>query len=224
MLEQMRGLSAAGSRDQARAELQQLQQMLENLQTGQPHFTAEQKAQLERLAALRDLSGRQQKLLDQTFRSDGADHQALASQQEDLRLALHALIDSKGTDDTVKDLNGGEEAMKDAHARLENGTTHGAIDAQNKAMASLDRAIKNLTESLRSTAMALPQPGFGAGEDPFGRSGFGGFARDDGTVRVPDQMNVRRVREIMDELERRAGDGSRPQDERDYIERLLQSF
>jgi uncharacterized protein (TIGR02302 family) len=223
MLEQMRGLSAAGSRDEARAELQQLQQLLENLGTSQPHVTAEQQAKLERLAALRELSGKQQKLLDETFRSDGADHSALALQQENLRQALRSLIESNKGDD-VDDLNQTDRAMKEAGARLQHGTSHGALAAQNEAMADLDRAIKNLSDDLRSAMLMLPRPGFGAGGDPFGRSSFGGFANDDGSVRVPDQMDVRRVREIMDELERRAGDGSRTKDERDYIERLLQNF
>jgi len=72
----------------------------------------------------------------------------------------------------------------------------------------------------------LPRPGsaFGQGRDPFGRSGFGGFSHDDGAVQVPDRMEARRVREILNELQRRAGDTERTKTERDYIDRLLQNF
>jgi hypothetical protein len=61
----------------------------------------------------------------------------------------------------------------------------------------------------------------GEGQDPFGRNGF---TRDDGGVKVPQQMEMRRVREILNELQRRSGDMNRPKTERDYIDRLLQNF
>ena len=66
----------------------------------------------------------------------------------------------------------------------------------------------------------------GDGRDPFGRQPGGAFgsAVDGEGVKVPDQMEMRRARQILDELRRRAGERERPVIERDYIERLLRRF
>jgi 8-oxo-dGTP pyrophosphatase MutT (NUDIX family) len=45
-----------------------------------------------------------------------------------------------------------------------------------------------------------------------------------GSVRVPDQMEQARTRELQEELRRRGADRTRPQPELDYIDRLLKSF
>ena len=41
------------------------------------------------------------------------------------------------------------------------------------------------------------------------------------SVKVPDEIDVQRAREILEELRRRVGEQSRPQGEIDYLERLL---
>jgi hypothetical protein len=43
-------------------------------------------------------------------------------------------------------------------------------------------------------------------------------------VKVPTKVDAQRAREILDELRRRAGEVSRPQMERDYLDRLLRRF
>jgi uncharacterized protein (TIGR02302 family) len=62
--------------------------------------------------------------------------------------------------------------------------------------------------------------------DPFGRlmqDGTGG--RDQNAdVAVPDQMEQARTREIQEELRRRGSERERPQQELDYIDRLLKQF
>ena len=44
------------------------------------------------------------------------------------------------------------------------------------------------------------------------------------SVKVPDEIDVQRAREILEELRRRLGEPSRPLLELDYIERLLRRF
>jgi hypothetical protein len=44
------------------------------------------------------------------------------------------------------------------------------------------------------------------------------------TVKVPDEIDIQRAREILEELRRRAGQQTRPLLELDYIERLLRRF
>ena len=74
------------------------------------------------------------------------------------------------------------------------------------------------------------QPGNGndlQGErtDPLGRpldQATGSMAG--GVVKIPDQSDLARAREILDELRRRAGEATRAQEELEYIERLLKQF
>ena len=47
---------------------------------------------------------------------------------------------------------------------------------------------------------------------------------DDPSVKIPDEIDVQRVRRILEELRRRLGDSLRPQIELDYIERLLKDY
>ena len=62
--------------------------------------------------------------------------------------------------------------------------------------------------------------------DPLGRAlknGTGGHD-ESSDVKVPDEMEPARTREIQDELRRRSGERGRPQPELDYLERLLRQF
>ncbi len=83
----------------------------------------------------------------------------------------------------------------------------------------------------------LGQPGRGEGDtpgpgrrrmarrDPLGRpapSGVGGA--ESGDVHVPDEMEAARGRALQDELRRRGAERGRPQNELDYIERLLEPY
>ena len=63
-----------------------------------------------------------------------------------------------------------------------------------------------------------------ADRDPLGRERSGNGTYDQGDVKIPDQSDVQKSREILDELRRRSGERSRPELERDYIDRLLKRF
>ena len=69
-------------------------------------------------------------------------------------------------------------------------------------------------------------PGRGANRDPFGRQpGEGTSGADEGgDVRVPEERERQRAQAIQEELRRRGADRSRPQEELDYIDRLLKRF
>ena len=60
--------------------------------------------------------------------------------------------------------------------------------------------------------------------DPLGRPLRGRDYGDDTTVKVPGEIDVQRARRILEELRRRFGDVLRPQQELDYIERLLKDY
>jgi len=229
MLEQMRNLSASGNREAAQQALSRLQQLLENLRTERPQFTEEQKQQIRNLQSLRELTKQQQQLLDKTFRSaeahDGKDTQKLSSEQSNLLHQLKELM--KGLDEGKSgSLERGANAMQQADGALKQGAPPKAVPHQTEAVAALQNTAKEMADALRSSMMMLPHPGMGALEgnsDPFGRN-VSNLMNDDGTIKVPDQMETRKVREILDELQRRASDMARPKTERDYIDRLLQNF
>ena len=43
-------------------------------------------------------------------------------------------------------------------------------------------------------------------------------------VKVPREIDTRRARDILEELRRRLGQNTRPADELDYLERLIEQF
>ena len=60
--------------------------------------------------------------------------------------------------------------------------------------------------------------------DPLGHPLRGREYGDDYTVKVPGEIDVQRARRIIEELRRRFGDVLRPQEELNYIERLLKDY
>jgi hypothetical protein len=61
--------------------------------------------------------------------------------------------------------------------------------------------------------------------DPMGRPPQRTDGPDPGVgVKVPDQIDVQRAREILEELRRRLGDATRQPLELEYLERLLKRF
>jgi hypothetical protein len=65
----------------------------------------------------------------------------------------------------------------------------------------------------------------GQNRDPLGRPLPGTFGSPQTTgVKVPDESDLQRAREILDELRSRAGDRMRPPPELEYLERLLRRF
>jgi len=60
--------------------------------------------------------------------------------------------------------------------------------------------------------------------DPLGRATRNGGTADDGTTRIPEQSEVQRSRDLLNEIRRRAGEYQRPEPERDYLHRLLRQF
>ena len=60
--------------------------------------------------------------------------------------------------------------------------------------------------------------------DPLGRPLRGHEYGDDSSVKVPGDIDVQRARRILEELRKRFGDFTRPQEELDYLQRLLKNY
>jgi uncharacterized protein (TIGR02302 family) len=133
-------------------------------------------------------------------------------------------------------LDQADNAMGDATGRLGEGNADGAVDSQGKALEALRKGAQSLAEAMRQGdgdgQQDGPGPGNRAGRqqsggnqtDPLGRPLRGREFGDDFTVKIPGEIDVERVRRILEELRRRLADPNRPQIELDYIERLLKDY
>jgi len=126
-----------------------------------------------------------------------------------------------------------ERAMRGAVEALKQGQFGKAVLRETETLDQLRRAIEGLGEQIArrlgsTIGVARGWQGTrpGNGRDPFGRVPGGSFGSgiDDGEVKIPDHIERRRARDILQELRRRAGERHRPETERDYIDRLLKRF
>jgi uncharacterized protein (TIGR02302 family) len=127
-----------------------------------------------------------------------------------------------------------DSAMGDASGRLGEGNADGAVDSQGKALEALRKGAQSLAEAMQQGDgdgqgdgpgnRAGRQQSGGNQSDPLGRPLHGREFGDDLTVKIPGEIDVQRVRRILEELRRRLADPQRPQIELDYIERLLKDY
>ncbi len=126
-----------------------------------------------------------------------------------------------------------KKAMKSAVESLQSSDPAGAVGHQGSALEALRRSSEQIAEQIARQLRALPgnMPASsgtlpGSASDPFGRMGGGaiGSQMDSGSVKVPSEIEMQRVREIYEELRRRASNPDRPVVEREYIKRLLRQF
>jgi uncharacterized protein (TIGR02302 family) len=136
-------------------------------------------------------------------------------------------------DDGEDGLGEADTAMGDAGGRLGEGNADGAVDSQGKALEALRKGAQSLAEAMQQgDGDGQDGPGNRAGRqqsggnqtDPLGRPLHGREFGDDLTVKIPGEIDVQRVRRILEELRRRLADPARPQIELDYIERLLKDY
>lgn len=127
-------------------------------------------------------------------------------------------------------LESAERSMQGAGDALKNNDLAGAIDKQAEAMDNLREGIRSMGEALaeaqreqqgQGQAQGNPQPG---PRDPLGRDpGQGGALGGDENLLQGDDV-YRRARELLDEIRRRSGEGARPEEELNYLKRLLDRF
>ena len=256
MIEEARELLRSGAMDAAKQLLGELQRMLQGLQRGLAATPQGREAQkgAKMMSDLREMSRRQQQLLDRSFRraregdgakpgdksrgsgksgkgSGGAGDDARA--QNALRRMLGEMM--RQMDEMLgkipDSLGSAERAMRRAEGALEGGDSPGAVGPQTEAVEALRDAVQGVGEQLARRLGGpgmigeMPQGERGPNRDPFGREPQGAQGTAaGGDVRVPDRGERLRAREILDELRRRSGERDRPPIERDYIDRLLKMF
>jgi hypothetical protein len=107
------------------------------------------------------------------------------------------------------------------------------VDAQGRAIEALREGAQGMQKQMsqgqgqakggagkgRYTARRY-RPGERPGDDPLGRGREGNFGRDEGSLTGLGGA-TERARRVMEELRRRLADPNRPNEERDYLERLM---
>jgi hypothetical protein len=168
----------------------------------------------------------------------------LLDQQRAIREALNQLLEDMQNGDIPGGVNGAtgealdraeegmrraERAMGLAEGALEDQDGSGALLRQGQALDSLREGLEALAQGAQSAERAAAgleedESGERANRDPFGRNASGSGLDVGDDVRVPDEMERRKAREILDELRRRSGEADRPENELDYLRRLLDRF
>jgi len=123
-------------------------------------------------------------------------------------------------------LEGAGEAMENARRALEQGDLETATREQGRALEQLRQGAQQMAEQmLRRMPSRFGQgPAADVQRDPLGRPQRSQGPDLGTTVKVPDEIDMQRAREILEELRRRLGEQTRPLLELDYIERLLRRF
>ena len=236
MLKMLQEMSKSGDPATADRMLSMLQQILENLRftqgkgdgKGLAVDTPQQKALRDSMKDLSTMMGKQRGLMDRSFRSEqgnpqaGDTPQSLSREQGQLRQELDKLLQNlqnqkqKAPDSTGR----AGEAMGDAAKNLGQNDMRSAGGNQKDALDQLRKSAEDLAKQMADNNKE-GQNGQGK-EDPLGRQQGNGGTGDN--VKVPTQSDLQRARDILQELRKRAAERGRPQEELDYIDRLLKQF
>jgi uncharacterized protein (TIGR02302 family) len=210
--QQLRDRTFKQGQDQRRQQRGQQRQQGQGQQPGDKNgFSDLQKNQ----QALRD---RLKKLMDK-FRQNGMGQQPGQQPGEQ----------NGGQPDPLGEAGG---AMDEAQGALGDKNADNAVESQGRALEALRKGAQGLAQEMQKQMQMGQGPGGTPGPgrrradtDPLGRPlQNDGRGRDDGNVKVPNEIDAQRARRILEELRRRYGDTARSQMELDYIERLLKGY
>ena len=157
----------------------------------------------------------------------GGQHARLGERQNELRDKLQSLIDRFRIEggEPPDEFKGAQEAMRDAKEAIGEGNLDSATQQQSLALDKLRKGAQSLAEQMMEGGELQAGQGPGNnGRDPLGRPDRSNRPDLGLSVKVPDEIDIQRAREVLDELRRRLGDPSRPGIELDYLERLIKPF
>ena len=157
-----------------------------------------------------------------------------AAEQEALRRALGELMRRMGEAgmEIPRALGQAEMAMRDARGALEQAQPGEAAGAQSQAIDAMQQAGQAMMQQMQEQMAreqgdgpgGQPMPNGRRGRDPFGRATRNDGGMDTRGVQVPEESDLGRARDVLEELHRRASDRNRAPLELDYYQRLLDRF
>lgn len=160
------------------------------------------------------------------------DSTANKGEQEALRRVLGELMREAGEKlgEVPESFGKAEMAMRDSSRALGENRPEESIPHQEEAIRNLKDGAQQLAQQMKQRLEKMMGMSFSQGQtDPFGRPmenpNQGG--RDpfpDERIKIPSESERRRIDEILKTLRQRSGEYSRPQEEIDYLRRLLRQF
>ena len=157
-----------------------------------------------------------------------------AAEQEGLRRALGELMRRMGEQGIPipRELGQAELSMRSARDALGEGDPGRAVPPQAQALDLLQQGGQAMLEQMQQQLGRDQGPGPGGeplaqgrrSRDPLGRSQFNDGGWDPRGELVPEEADLGRAREVLEELYRRSGERNRPPLELDYYKRLLDRF
>ncbi|HTO32151.1 MAG TPA: TIGR02302 family protein [Pararhizobium sp.] len=159
--------------------------------------------------------------LKQALKDMQAQQDALAKQLGDLQKGLEGMGIKPG-----KGFGEAGREMKGAAGALGKGQGEQAVGSQGRALQALRDGAQDMMQQMQSQGQGPGQgqgvPQYGQnGRDPLGRRQQNAGPDFGDQVKVPDEIDTQRAREILDEIRRRLGTNTSPETERQYLERLL---
>jgi len=144
--------------------------------------------------------------------------QALKDELERLRQELDQL--GMGRDE----FNRARDAMENAQQSLEEGNNDTAVSDQSEALDQMRQGAEKMAEGMSKDGASRYGQNGDQPRDPLGRPQRFQGPDAGNSVKVPDEIDMQRAREILEELRRRLAQPARPMQELDYYERLLRRF
>jgi hypothetical protein len=252
LLDRLRDAINNGDKQALERMLSQLRQMMENMRAQRPGERMDPNhPMMKNMRELGDIIRRQQQLQDETHKrhqqrresqpGDPKEDERLEKEQGDLQKRLKDLMkqldEMLGEEGSPKNFGNAEREMDRANRALRGRQPGDAVGPQGRA---LDELRKGAQDAMRQLGQMFGlqfgpgQPGqyppgdqrnlWGPDRDPLGRQTNGLGPLDTQDVKVPTEAERKRVRDILDELRRRASQPGRPTLELDYNERLLRRF
>lgn len=151
---------------------------------------------------------------------------SLQDRQAQLRNELEKLkkdLEQMGAGDPDK-LGKAKDAMGKAQDALKQGDLDEASNQQGQALEQMRQSAQQMADQMQKNAQQRIGRGGNSPRDPLGRPQRAQGPDLGTSVKVPDAIDAQRAREILEELRKRSGDSLRPQEELDYIDRLLKRF
>ncbi|XSG81966.1 MAG: TIGR02302 family protein [Methyloligella sp. ZOD6] len=163
----------------------------------------------------------------QQGQGQGQQNNDLAQRQGELMQQLQQLMDAMrmGGSEAPSELGNAGDSMGQAQDALGQNQLGNAAQQQGMALENMREGAKSLAEqAMQSNSQQQGQAQGQTNRDPLGRPNRNNQPDYGLSVKVPDEIDIQRARQVLDELRRRLGDPQRPMIELEYLERLIRSY
>lgn len=162
----------------------------------------------------------------------GVDTTGNRNEQEALRFILGKLMQDADAElgEIPANMGKAELEMRGSSTQLGDNRPDLSVPRQEEAIRYLKESMDQMSEQLAQQLKKMMALSLGGGSprlDPLGRpmdDGDGPSWLPSSRVKIPDEAERKKVREILDTLRRRSGEMQRPDYELEYLRRLMQQF